>query len=231
MVEADDQDALRRGPEHADEVGAAVDHHPGLAGTRAGEHQHVGFIACGNHLHLDRVAEILHDPLVGGFARRPFEHLFSSRKVSLDEGRLIHGEIGQHQLERPAHGPQPEPRVFVHDMDLEGPFPIVLRQGFVIGVGVTASGLLRQDADAHGLAKDGQPLLEDDRLLFVQEHQAAVDGGQRVLDLGKKEVRPERVGQVVGGKAHQQFGTRRLLGRDAREQGFEQESRNAPSFF
>ena len=44
-------------------------------------------------------------------------------------------------------------------------------------------------------------------------------------------MRSECVGQVVGGKAYQQFGTRRLLGRDAREQRFQQEVRDTPSFF
>ena len=102
MVEADNQDAFRRGPEHSHEVGTAVDHQPGLTGTRPGEHQRVGFITRGNHLHLHRVAEILYDPLVRGFAGRPFEHLFAARKVPLDEGGLVHGEIGEHQLECPA---------------------------------------------------------------------------------------------------------------------------------
>ena len=68
-------------------------------------------------------------------------------------------------------------------MDLKGPLSVVLCQGFIIGAGVTAPGLLRQDTEAHGLAKDGQTLLEDDHLLFVQEQQAAIDSGQRVLNL------------------------------------------------
>ncbi len=104
-------------------------------------------------------------------------------EVAAEKLLLRQREIGQHQLERSLNSFKPQAGVFTHDMHLENAFFVMMREGLVIRSLVFFRPRFRLETDGHRGAEHGQPLLQDDDSLLVQEHQRPLDGGVHIADL------------------------------------------------
>ena len=214
-VETQHQDALRRHPPNAHQVRHAVDDRPRLARSRPGQDQRVFVLGAGHDRLLHRVPQIVHDPAIGFLANRARDQILTVAEETLDELGARQLEIGQDQLQPFLDRLQAAPRVFDHHVDLQDLFLVVLVQRDKVALGIAAALGVGLQADGHRLAKHRQPVLQDDHLLFVQVHQAALDGGQRVFDLiPQRQIRLDGTRQVLQGELNQPVAGRRRIGGD-----------------
>jgi len=101
-------------------------------------------------------------------------------------------------------------------VDLKHPFAVVLGERLEVAAAVAPSLGLGQYPHGHSLAEHGQPALQGDHPLLVQEHQCPVEGSQGVADLGGQDyVAAYGLEDVLGGEGYQQlaagWGARRDL--------------------
>ncbi len=184
-VEAEHQDAMRRYPQHPQQVGAAMHDDAGLAGAGAGQHQPVAVLRGGDDLGLSRVAEGVDDGVEGLGGGGAGQHLAAVGEEALDERRLAQREVGGDQPEGLADLLRAQPGVLIHDVDLKHPLAIVLGQGLVLRLAVASALGLRQQLHRHRRAEHRKAAVQDDGAVLVQEHQPALHGRQRVAHLGR----------------------------------------------
>ena len=186
-VKTEHQDGPRVYPFDPQQIGNAMGDHPGLAGTRSGEHQHVFLWRGRDNGRLRLVFEVIDDAGVGLLAGRPIQYLLSAGKVALDKILLVIVEIGCDQ----AHGGtdllQSLLRVFVHHVDLEVALGIVGFQRLKVANRIASPLRFGLQHKGHGLPEDGQPLLQVEDTLLVHEGQSPLGDRQGLFHLGKKQ--------------------------------------------
>lgn len=115
-------------------------------------------------------------------------------------------------------------------MDLEGPLPIKLGQGLVLGLGVTATLGLGQQLHRHRRTEHGKAAVKDDHTQRVQKQQGPIHGCQRIPDLGSQDhVGLHGAGELIGNEAHQDLGARGRVGRNRGCQGPQHQAGHGPA--
>jgi len=135
-AEAEHQDAVRRHPQHPQQIGTAMHDDPRLAGTGAGQHQPVAILRGGDDLGLRWVPQRIHDAREGFGRGRAGQHLAPVAEEAPDEFLLAEREVARHQGERLADLLGAELGVTVHDVDLEHALAVMLRERLILRLGV-----------------------------------------------------------------------------------------------
>ena len=205
--------------------------HPRLARTGTGQDQGVLVGGRRDDRLLFRMLQIVDDPLVRFDGDRPVEHFQAVAKVLVQEIGPRLAEVRQHQLQPVLDRLDAAAGVLVHHVDLQDPLLVVRFQRREVSFGVAAALGFGQQADRHGLAEDRQAVLQDDRTLLVQIHQAAVHGGQHVFDLSPQgQVGFHGAGQVLAAEFHQQIGRRLGACRNLGQDGLQHDRRHVAAF-
>ena len=106
------------------------------------------------------------------------------------------------------------------------------RQWLEVAFCIASALIFGRQPDGHGLPKDGQPAFQDDRALFMQVHQATIDGRQSVLDpAAEVEIGFHGTGQVVAGEFDQHVRRGRRAGGHPVQDGLQDDIRHVAPFF
>ena len=160
------------------------------------------------------------------FAGGPFQHSGPSGKEATDEILLIVVEVGGDQAHGRAELVEGPAGVFVHHMDLEVALGVMGVERSEIGLGVASGFRCRTQPQGHGLAKDGEALLEIDDPLLVHEGQRPFGGGQRILQQGKEEqVALQPLDDRLQGELDQETGTRTRFRRNPADNNLQRDGR------
>ena len=231
-VEAQHQNTARRHTQDTDQVRNAMDDDACLAGAGTGQDQHVSIDPCGHNRLLDGMVQLIDDPLVRLMRYGSLDHVLAVAKIGSQEITALIGKIRKHQLQAVSDRLDAATGVFVHHMDLEDLFLVVSRQRLEIALRVASALAFGRQTDSHGLPKDGQPPFQDDRALFVQVHQATINGRQSVLDpAAEVKIGFDGTGQVVAGKFDEYVRRRLGSGRHPVQNGPQDDIRHVSPFF
>ena len=220
------QDPARVLAPGAHQVRNAMHEHPGLAGTGAGEHQHVGLLAVvGDDALLRGIAQALDDcpPRFGrGLA---FDFLAPIRQPASKEVPLLQAEVVHGQMQGVGHGLKAAPRVLHHHVDLCHLPPVVELERLEVRGGKTTPGHVLLELDGHRGSEDGETLVQPDHFLLVQPQECTL---QQLLGMLcpalQNQIGFERLQQPAEGGLGQQIRPA-ASGRQAGEQVLQQAMR------
>ena len=160
------------------QVGAAVDHYPGLACARPGQHQEVMLFFRADQGLLFRVAQCINNLDKGFVAGGSAQDIFPARKEAADKLATFHGKVAQNQLQGLGDLFRTPAGILVHDVNLKNTLAVMTGKRFKITFCVAP--FFRMHFDGHGLAEHGQSLLQGYDPLLVQKHQSPIHGCQGI---------------------------------------------------
>ena len=199
-------DALRVLAPHPQQVGDAMHQDTSLAGTGAGQHQHVGaFPIVGDDALLVPV-QALHDAAPGFSRGLAGKSLLFVRQPAAQEVVLAEAKVVHRQTQRLGHGAQGALGELRHHMDLQHLVLVVEVERHEVRAGEAPT--IFVEVDGHGWSEHSQSLVEAHHLLLVQPQQGAVQQlGEplRVRDPGfQRQVGLQRLHQLAESRLGQQ---------------------------